>query len=106
MTHPAAIEGANRAAAKADRACSQWSDRALDFLKRWASLRGKEPFMTEDVRMAAEESDTYVPPPDGRAWGAVILRAKAQGLVTHLTYAPNKDPSCHGSPKSVWLWVA
>ena len=104
MTHALAIEGAQRAAAHANRHYANWSDRAYDFLVRWATQHGGV-FMTEDVRHAAEAAPTYVPPPDARAWGAVILRAKRDGKLVHAGYAPNKDATCHGSPKSVWRWL-
>jgi hypothetical protein len=106
MTHPAAIQGATRAAAKADRVHGDWSDRAFSYLERWASRRAGQVFMTEDVRLAGEGSGSFVAPPDRRAWGAVILRAKRAGKLIHAGYAANKDPSCHGSPKSQWRWVA
>ena len=106
MTHPAAIEGANRAAAKADRLHGNWSDRALAYLERWCLTSGVSTFMTEDVRMAAERADGYLEPSDSRAWGAVILKAKRLGKLVHAGYSANKDPSCHGSPKSVWRWVS
>lgn len=102
MTHAAAVEGAERAAAHADRVTPKWSDIALEYLRAFMRAKGRAAFMTEDVRMAADRG-TYVPPaPDARAWGAVILRAKRLGWLVHAGYAPNKDPSCHGSPKSVW----
>lgn len=104
MTHALAIEGAQRAAARASRVHANWSERAYDFLVRWAALHDGV-FMTEDVRHAAEAADTYLPPPDARAWGAVILRAKREGKLVHAGYAPNKDSTCHGSPKSVWRWL-
>lgn len=105
MTHDLAKQGATRAAAKADRVHGDWSDRAYKFLCSWAERRGGKPFMSEDVRVAAEKSATYVAPPDARAWGAVILRASRSGRLEHAGFAPNKTESCHGSPKSVWRWV-
>ena len=105
MTHPLAIAGAETAAAHADRVHASWSDRAYSFFERWASAQS-EPFMMEDVRMAAEKSGSYVRPPDERAWGAILLRAKRAGRVAHAGYAPMKSPNCHGNPKSVWRWVA
>lgn len=106
MTTDAAADGAARAAAHADRSTADWSERAFAFLCNFALRRKGATFMTEDVRVAAEANETYVAPPDSRAWGAIILRAKRMGKLVHAGYAPNKDPSCHGSPKSVWRWVA
>lgn len=102
MTHPAAVAGATLAASHADAVTAGWSDRAMEYLKMYSRAQGSEPFMAEDVRLSAEKGAFVPSPPDGRAWGAVILRAKRLGLIKHAGYAPNKDPGCHGSPKSVW----
>jgi hypothetical protein len=100
-----AEQGAATAAAHADAVSPSWSERAYDYLVAFGSklLVGKT-FMTEDVRIAAETSGAVPQPPTRRAWGAIILRAKREGLLIHAGFAPNKDPSCHGSPKSVWCW--
>lgn len=103
MTHELAIEGAFRAMDHADQKIGSWSDRAYNFFVNWATKHGGE-FMTEDVRMAAEKAKGYVPPPDERAWGAIILRAKRKGLLEHAGFAPMKSRNCHGNPKSVWRW--
>lgn len=106
MTHALAVEGANRAAAHADRTHGNWTDRAYNFLERWVGGRIGFEFMTEDVRVAAENSGSYVAPPDERAWGAVILRAKREGRLEHTgRYEPMKSSNCHGNPKSVWRWI-
>lgn len=104
MTHPAAVVGAERAGAKADRATEQWTIRAYRFLVVYASRRGRKEFLMEDVRKAAEQSPSYVPPPDGRAWGAVALRAKKDGAIAHAGYAPSE--SSNGSPKCLWRLAA
>ncbi len=105
MTHPLAIQGATTAAAHANAVTPNWSDRAYSFFVRWAKSH-QGVFMTEDVRMAAEKSCSYVARPDERAWGHIILRAKREGKLAHAGYAPMKSPNCHGNPKSVWRWVA
>ena len=32
-------------------------------------------------------------------------RAAKARLIRRVDYAPNKSPTCHASPKSVWVWV-
>lgn len=100
MTHPAAEVGSSRAAAHADRESLDWTLRAYRFLVIYARRRVGNPFLMEDVRKAAERSPSYVSPPDGRAWGAVALRAKRDGAIVMSGYAPSE--SSNGSPKCLW----
>jgi hypothetical protein len=98
--------GADTAAAHADRVTGgEWTARAWDFFMDFAVRQKGEPFMTEDVRAKAERYWAVPKAPDQRAWGAIVKRASKAGLIRHVGYAPNKSPNCHGSPKSVWVWV-
>ena len=98
--------GADTAAAHADRVTGgTWSEKAWDFLTHFGQAKRGEPFMTEDVRKWAELRQAVPPAPDNRAWGAIVKSASKAGLIRHVAYAPNKSPNCHGSPKSVWVWV-
>ncbi len=106
MTHPLAEAGAQQAADHADRVSrGEWTAKAYDYLVAFGRSKLGAAFMAEDVRAAAEASG-FPSPPDGRAWGSIILRAKREGHLIHRGYAPNKSDTCHGSPKSVWSWVA
>jgi hypothetical protein len=100
-----AIFGAEAAAAHADRVHGTWSDAAWDFLVRFGQAQKGRPFMAEDVRAHAELRKAVPLPPDNRAWGSIVMRAAKARLIRRVDYAPNKSPSCHGSPKSVWVWV-
>ena len=40
------------------------------------------------------------PPPDGRAWGHVMARARSRGLIVAVGYGP--AASSNGSPKVLW----
>lgn len=40
-----------------------------------------------------------------RALGAAASTADEAWLMRRVDYAPNKSPTCHASPKSVWVWV-
>lgn len=61
-----------------------------------------EVFMAEDVREFARGVDGFEDPPDGRAWGSVVMRAAKAGIIKRIGYAPMKSPNCHANPKSVW----
>lgn len=98
--------GAEVAALNADRVSGgEWTTRAWDFFVSFGQNTRGNQFMAEDVRHEAERSKKVPSPPDRRAWGAIILRAAKARLIVRTGYASNKDPSCHGSPKAVWVWV-
>jgi hypothetical protein len=95
--------GAERAADRADRELGDWSEQAWAFFEAFARRRQGRSFMAEDVRAAAQG---VVPvPPDGRAWGAILLRASKRKLIRRTGFAPMKAANCHANPKSVWVWV-
>lgn len=101
-----AIFGADLAASHADRVTGgAWSAKAWDFLVQFGRSQRGKPFMTEDVRAFAEIRQAVPTPPDNRAWGSIVMRASKAHLVRRVGFAPNKSPSCHASPKSVWVWV-
>lgn len=96
---------AARASAKhADRVESQWSITALQAVRTFATVKGSGcTFLAEEARAWAEDVRGVSPPPDGRAWGHVILKARAEGLIASAGYAPAK--SSNGSPKVLWRVV-
>ena len=96
-----AQDGATRAADHADAVTSvTWSASAQKLILHFAMTHAS--FMTEDVRAWAQANRLISPPPDERAWGAVVLGLAKQGRLKRVAYAPNKSATCHGSPKSVW----
>lgn len=97
-----ATQGATRAAEKADRVTPQWSKTALAFVRSYAMVH--ERFMTEDVRVAAEQ-EGIARAPDARAWGSVMLVAAREGIIRASGYAKQRAANCHGSPKTVWRAV-
>lgn len=90
------------AQAAAEHAGFSWQEEAYKAFCFYG--KNNKRFMTEDVRVYAE-SHGLPPPPDSRAWGGIVIKVKAEGLIRHLTYAPNKMANCHASPKSVWEWI-
>jgi hypothetical protein len=46
------------------------------------------------------------PPPDARAWGSVIMRARRAGLIEHAGYAQSLRRSRHAGIVSTWRRVA
>jgi len=77
-----------------------WSERAYQMMVSIiAGATGA--FMTEDIRDRAE--DLGLPtPPDPRAWGGVVNRARSNGLIVMNGYAPSSNPQAHRRPTTVW----
>ena len=102
--------GMERAVARADRAVEFWSEDAYAFVFEICSMlkspKAKEhglssatTFLTEDVRAYAEKRG-LTPPPDQRAWGAVMQRAAKHGLIRRIGYMPARSSNL--SPKALW----
>lgn len=92
-----AERGMNQAVDHANRVAPQWSTRAYDKLFEYAWL-GND-FMTEDVRLWAEETGLDMPP-DNRSWGAVINRAVRENLIERVGYGNSKTG--HMRPMPIW----
>lgn len=72
-----------------------WAERAYEFIK---SVPTQE-FITEEVRDHAY-ANGLERPHDDRAWGHVMKKAAANGLIVHAGYAP--APKAHHRPCPVW----
>lgn len=99
-----AIEARDRGIAlaldNADAANEKWSDKALQFLRLYPS----HEFQTEQVRAWATEQGLPVPP-NARAWGGVIARARRMNLIVSTGYKNVSNPLAHGTPAAVWQKV-
>ncbi len=94
--------GIAAAAAHANARAPLWTDQAFAFFRDFTADKPKgTPFMTEDVRVAAEKAGVPLPP-DRRAWGAVATRAVAQKIIKRMGYAPQRSAGCHMAPKTLW----
>lgn len=99
-----AVRGANRAAAAADSAAPGWQQQAFDALSLFAAARkqqGVTNLTSEAVRVYAEARGLPAPP-DKRAWGAVMMRGKREGLLVKAGWITAEDPKVHANPVSLW----
>lgn len=95
-------QGIEKAKQSANERTQYWSKRALFFLKQY--MRAHPVFTIEQVRIASEN---HLPePPHARAWGAVAVMAKKQGLIKRISYAPSQNPKAHCATVSVWQKIA
>lgn len=91
-------EGIKMSVENADKTIKNWSEKAYDFFINY--IKDKEFFMTEDVRVASE--DLLETPPSNRAWGAVTVRAKKEGLIESAGFSAVKNPKAHSTPATLW----
>lgn len=92
-------EGMQRAVDHADRVIPDWKLDALAYVKQYAEAN--EQFMGELARRYAEARG-FPPPPDKRAWGAVMMAAAKAGYVKKLGWTTATDPKVHKNPVSLW----
>lgn len=97
--------GIEAAADHADAVEPRWTDRAFDFAVDVLAARARkgknDPFMTEDVRKYAVARG-FPEPPDARAWGAVMIRARRKGLIVRVGTGDSKNPQAHLRPTNQW----
>lgn len=95
-----AEQGMNLAADHADAVDPNWTNRAFGMLEQYA--RTHYEFMGEDVRQWAHDEGGLPLPPDGRAWGFVIVRGLKEGLYECVGYRKTRIPPAHATPRAIW----
>jgi len=96
----AGIQAAQACADAADRAEPGWQDAAFNFLRAFAADPARaDGWLTEDVIRDAADCG-FPGPPDLRAWGQVIRRAIAAGLIRRV--GVRGAVTSHGSLKPTW----
>ncbi len=93
--------GIQVAADNADQNHPGWQDMAFDTLKDFL-FWNKSPFMCETFRAFAEEEFNLPPPPHARAYGAVMQRAKREGLIEHAGIGQVSNPKAHMANAGLW----
>lgn len=94
-----AAAGAKAAMDHADRKEPSWGNTALAILKTASAAR--DEFTTDQLRECGRALG-LAEPPDARAWGGVIRRAVALGLIEHVRWERAANKSHHSGPVSVW----
>lgn len=97
--------GITVAANHADQVNPGWQDMAFEALKQFL-FWNKSKFLCETFRLFAEEEWNVPHPPNARSYGAVIQRAKREGLITHAGITQVKNPKAHCANASLWVKAA
>lgn len=90
-------EGIEKAKDHAEKADPGWGDHALRLLRAFR----QNTFLTEELRLYAYQNG-LPRPPDDRAWGSVIAKARKQKMITFLRYEKVRNPKAHCRPATVW----
>lgn len=78
-------EGMRAAAANAERQHTGWQDIAFSFVCKWAARRKvTDVFTAEDFVDEYVDDACFVQPPDDRAFGPVVKRAIANGIIGYV----------------------
>ena len=95
--------GIQRSADHANRVESEWTGQALGMLRAYAA-QIRRPFLIEEAREWAV-GQKLPPPPDERAWGAVVKRAAhRQKAFIQRTGMTARAASSNCSDKPLWVY--
>lgn len=95
-------EGIARAIQSASNAYHLWPDRAYGLLCEYGA---SNTYLTsEDVRNYAE-AHGLPEPPEPRAWGGIIRKAVAAGLLKAHSMRKSMNARAHRRPVQVWRWI-
>ena len=96
-------EGMQRALDHAEAEEPSWGTKAFTLLQQFVVESDTETFLTEDVRWWAHGK--IDPPPDARAWGAILTKAARANLIQSYGYAKVADPARHRGVATLWKIV-
>lgn len=83
-----------------------WSDKAYNFLTSWlGTVPVGYSFMAEDVRVLAEKRNVVPVPPSKRSWGAILLKARKEGLIISNGINVVKNPQAHRCFATLWIKI-
>jgi hypothetical protein len=94
--------GIQKALDSAKQIDANWEEKAFNYLLAFVNSRKpNETFKCEDVRANAE---TMVPEPySKRAWGGIMKRAIAQGIIKKVGIVSVGNPKAHGANANLYI---
>jgi hypothetical protein len=96
-------EAVQRAGDHAEAVNPGWNEMAFQFLKSYILIH-QGSFTTEDVRSYAAMAD-FPLPPDSRAWGGIMTRARLAGMIRPGGFTVAKNKVAHCRPQRQWITV-
>jgi hypothetical protein len=97
-----AVAGMATALGNAEANNPGWSGKAYSALVSYVRrLTPGETFESVTIRKQAE-ANGLPPPPDARAWGAIVRAAKRAGLISEVGVAKSSDPVQHSGYVTLW----
>jgi hypothetical protein len=93
--------GIEKAVAHADQESAEWRVKAFELLKIFLKDQHSS-FMAEDFRRYSELVD-FPQPPNAKAWGGIIVKAKNKGLIRFVTTRQVKNKKAHCANAAVWI---
>lgn len=94
--------GILKAEINANRVNPGWSEQAYDYLKIFIRHR-RTPFTIESFRASLK---SYLPdPPSLRAFGALAVRAKREGLIKRVGFVQVENPKAHQANANLWMKI-
>lgn len=96
-------DGMNRAELNAELHNDGWSNAALEAVRGYARTHKGVQFMAERVREWAHTWKMVPEEKNGRAWGAIMLRAAKLGIIRHVGYGLTENVNTHKTPASLWM---
>ena len=90
-------DGMQRASNNAELREPTWNEQAFQAIIDYPGTQ----FMAEEVRAWAYKRG-LTEPPNHRAWGSVIARAKRDGIIRHIGYRQVANPQAHKANASLW----
>lgn len=78
-----------------------WKDKAYRALLTFLHFNPGMLFQAEDIRLWAEVRG-LPHPPNNRAWGAIIVKAKKANRIQFIRIEATSGPSAHRANASVW----
>ena len=88
----------------ADAVDPSWSMEAAKLLQRFIRRSGVDFFTTEQARSWAYDRG-LMPPPDDRAWGALLRSAANLGMIRKRGYTQSEQTQAHMRPVTRWQVV-
>ncbi len=95
-------KGIQRAIDHANAVEPTWGEVAYRHLTQLVMDKPSGATLTSEAIREFARQQGLCNPPDGRAWGAVLLRSARAGVLKKVGWTISEDPTTHCSPVALW----